>query len=265
MIKKLYVVGSNTKKSLSPVIFNYWFKKNNISAKYKFKEYNKKNFKTEIKKILDQKTTIGFNVTIPFKETMKKMLHKVDLHAVKIGAVNFVVKENNKWIGKNTDWLGFEKSINLNKRKIKKNIVIVIGYGGASKAVIYSLKKMKFKKIIIANRTVSKINKIKDSQIKPIEIKDISKYLKAANLIVNTTPVDVLKNIINNKRKIDVLACDIVYSPKETGFLSHFKKNKRIYGISMLVHQAKPCFENLFSIKIRNTKELFLLLDKKIK
>ena len=71
-MKNFFVIGGQTSKSLSPLIFNYWFKKYNIKAKYSFLEVTKKNFDNEIVKKLSDKNTQGLNVTIPFKKDIIK-------------------------------------------------------------------------------------------------------------------------------------------------------------------------------------------------
>ena len=97
-MKKFYVVGNKSSKSLSPTIFNYWFKKYNINAKYGFIELNIKNFDKKIKEILDNKDIGGLNITIPFKQTIIKHIDNLDQHAKKINAVNCVtVNEKKKW------------------------------------------------------------------------------------------------------------------------------------------------------------------------
>ena len=87
-MKKLYVVGNKASKSLSPTIFNYWFKKYKIKASYGYLEFTDKNFNKKIKEVLEKKDTLGLNVTIPFKKKIIKHLGKIDAHAKKIGAVN---------------------------------------------------------------------------------------------------------------------------------------------------------------------------------
>ena len=76
--KKAYVVGTNVEKSLSPLIFNYWFKKYKINASYDFKAIKEKDFNEEIKKVLKEKNLCGLNIPIPFKEKILKKMHKLD-------------------------------------------------------------------------------------------------------------------------------------------------------------------------------------------
>ena len=265
-MKKAYVIGSNANDSLSPLIFKYWFKQNKILGEYFSREIKPENFNKEIKKILEEEGVCGFNVTIPFKECVIKEIDSVDEHSKKIGAVNFVSKTKNGWIGKNTDWTGFSKTINTKSTALNKKNAVVLGYGGASKAVIYALKKENFEAIKVFNRTEEKIHHLKkEPGVSPISLKHLKSHLFDADLVINTTPVNALQSTLNQKDIIKSMAFDIVYRPQETDFLSYFDKEKRLYGISMLVYQAAPCFEEWFGVKPVIDRGLFNLLGDHIK
>ena len=94
--KKIYVIGTNVDKSLSPLIFNHWFKKYKINAIYDFRTIKEKNFNKEINEILKEKNLCGLNVTIPFKEKILKKMDKLDKASTIIRAVNCVTIRNNK-------------------------------------------------------------------------------------------------------------------------------------------------------------------------
>ena len=262
-MKKAYVIGSNVKKSMSPLIFEYWFKQNNIAGEYVAKEIKLKNFDKEIKTILNEKNVCGFNVTIPFKEIIIKKIDKTDEHSEKIGAVNFVSKTNIGWMGKNTDWIGFSKAINAKGKNLIKKTALVIGYGGASKAIVYALKKENFKEIKVFNRTEERIYHLKKERgITPLSLGDLKEHLLDASLIINTTPINPLKSLLIQGEIKNTAALDIVYSPQETDFLLNFSKEKRLYGISMLVYQAAPCFEEWFGVRPSVDLELLNLLSR---
>ena len=110
-MKKAYVIGKNASKSLSPTIFNYWFKKHNIEGEYGFKEIDESSFNNIIPAILKEKDLCGLNITIPFKEKIMGYLHSIDKNAKQIGAVNCISKTDEGFEGTNTDWIGFEESI----------------------------------------------------------------------------------------------------------------------------------------------------------
>jgi len=267
------VVGTNVDKSLSPLIFNHWFKKYKINATYGFKVIKKKNFNKEIVKILKEKNLCGLNITIPFKENILKKMDRLDKASKTIQAVNCVTVKNKKYYGHNTDWSGFRDALfnALNKKKvtIKPNgKILLIGYGGAAKAVLYSLSLMgaKWKKnTIVFNRSKEKIKILSVFQKTTFSLNKIQNHLNDAFLIINTTPKNVLADLKIKKIKHKVVVCDIVYKPKETKFLKHFiNPSAKIYGINMLINQAKPCFFNWFGVKPSEDKNLTKKLLKEI-
>ena len=261
-MKNFFVIGSKTTQSLSPLIFNYWFKLYKIEAKYFFVETKKNNFEKVLSQKIMDKATFGYNVTIPFKNDVFKHIDTMDNHAKKIGAVNCVkIKKKSKGI--NTDWIGYLNSIKGYKiNKSKK--VIILGYGGASKAIVYGLYYKGFKNILVFNRSKKLIN-LGGRKFFTKEYNVIDKFLHDASIIINTTPINPLSKkqaMIVNK---NVLVSDIVYRPKNTTFLNNFKKNKKIYGITMLVEQAIQCFYEWFGYKPRIDLKLMKILNNKIK
>ena len=259
---KFYVVGNRVSKSLSPAIFNYWFKKYKIKAKYDFLELNNKNFDKKINEKLKDKNVVGLNITIPFKQKIIKHVDKQDKHSVHIGAINCLHKKS-KIKGINTDWEGYFKTLPKIKNPSKKNVVL-LGYGGAALAIHYVLNNKGFKKISIFNRTKKKINFVKERKY-TLGYNQLKKYLERADIIINTTPLNPIdranKKLVSSK----TLLSDIVYKPKETRFLKSFPKNKKIYGISMLLEQAIPCFNLWFGFKPTIDKKLIKILEKELK
>ncbi len=266
-MKKAHVIGTKVSKSLSPIIFDYWFKKYNISAEYSFKEINEDIFDKEIKKILEDKNVCGFNVTIPFKEKIIKHINILDTHTKSIGAVNCVTKTDNGLEGTNTDFIGFEKSIRWQEENgvsklEKKETALVIGYGGAAKAIIYSLIKTGFKKVRVFNRSFEKIQNLEG--IYPHKIEEISNFFNVADIVINTIPVNYKNNIKLHKTKhaenkntqpTTPHGYDICYN-ENTFFLKNIEHAKRFYGIHMLIHQAAPCFHRWFGVEPRADNNL---------
>ena len=150
-MKQFFVIGDKASKSLSPVIFNYWFKKYKVSAHYSFVEVTKENFNKTLTKKLKEKNIKGFNVTIPFKKNILKHVDSKTIHAQKIGAVNCVTV-GKKIKATNTDWIGYLNSIKNEKIKKNKNILI-LGYGGAAQAIYYGLGLKGYKNINVFNRS----------------------------------------------------------------------------------------------------------------
>ena len=261
-MKNFFVIGDKASTSLSPLIFNHWFEKYNIRAKYYFLEVSKKNFDTEIVKKIRDKKIQGFNVTIPFKKDIIKYLDNKNIHAQNIGAVNCVTI-GNKIKGINTDWVGYLNSIKQEKINKNKNILI-LGFGGASQAIYYGFFFKGYKNVSIFNRSKKTIN-INRSNKYTKDYSLINSYLVKSDLIINTTPTNPLtKKQISSIKKTTIIS-DIVYQPKETPFLKKFKSNKKIYGISMLIEQALPCFKQWFGFIPVVDEVLIKKLNKKIR
>jgi len=129
--KKAYVIGTNVSSSLSPAIFEYWFKKYNVNARYNYKEIKEENFDKEIRLLRNEKDLVGFNITIPYKEKIENYLDDsfqrdwgAGLDGAKLPINCVSVEGQNFWNGTNTDWEGavntyvsFEEKIEEHKSK----------------------------------------------------------------------------------------------------------------------------------------------------
>ena len=176
----------------------------------------------------------GLNVTIPYKEKIITYLDEVDKAASIIGAVNTIAKKDNKLIGFNTDYIGFIESF---KNNLNFKNALILGTGGASKAIQYALniKNINFD---IGSRKNNK---------KYISYDLINKKIKDYDLIINTTPLgtfpDVSKKPKINYKLINAnhFCYDLIYNPEKTSFLKECeKKGARIMnGLEMLKSQAE--------------------------
>ena len=154
-MKQFAVIGNPIEHSLSPDLHNYVYKLLSINALYK----KKKVFHSELSLIMDDLRTgelNGVNVTIPHKENVIEYLDEINPRAKTIGAVNVIHKNGDKLFGNNTDWFGFTMSLKKNGIKVNGKEVIVLGAGGSSKSIIFSLKQSGVKKIVLLNRTFQK-------------------------------------------------------------------------------------------------------------
>ena len=260
-MKNFFVIGDQASKSLSPLIFNYWFKKYNLKAKYSYIQTDKASFDKKIKQVLSDNKTRGLNITIPFKRQAIKHAGILDIHSKTIQAVNCITKKNNIE-GSNTDWVGYFKSLPKNSTLSKKTVVL-IGYGGAAHAIHYLLLKKKVKKIIIINKTKRKLKFTKKNRF-TTPVNKLQKYINIADIIINATPINPIKEKHVSLVKKTAIVSDIVYKPKETLFLKQFPKNKKTYGINMLIYQAIPCFKKWFGFYPSVDKKLLQLINKKI-
>ena len=188
-------------------------------------------------------TLKGFNVTIPYKEDIFKYLDDVDTDAKQIGAVNCVKIIDNQFLkGFNTDTYGFEKSIIplLEKHHTK---ALILGTGGASKAIAFTLKKLK-----IDYKLVSRTPKNNQFSYQDLDKTILSEY----TIIINTTPLgtkgkseNLFPNIPYQFLTNNHLLYDLIYNPKETVFLKKGKNHgaKTKNGLEMLVLQADKSWE----------------------
>ena len=159
--------------------------------------------------------------------------------------------------------MGYLNSIKQEKINKNKNILI-LGFGGASQAIYYGFFFKGYKNVSVFNRSKKAIN-IGGTNKYTKDYSLINSYLIKSDLIINTTPINPLNKKQTNLIKKTTIISDIVYKPKETLFLKEFKFNKKIYGISMLVEQALPCFNKWFGFVPVVDESLIKKLYKKIK
>jgi shikimate dehydrogenase len=232
--RKFGLIGKNIDYSFSKKYFSEKFKKENLDCTYS--NFDVVNI-SEIESILQNNSISGYNVTIPYKEEIIKFLDEIDEVAKDIGAVNTIKKIDNKNIGFNTDSIGFEKSLlPLIENKIPKN-ALILGSGGASKAIKYVLKKLK-----INYSTVSRKEGKSEFVYENLNEVILSKF----KMIINCSPVGTFPNI-NNCPNIpykfltkDHILYDLVYNPIESLFLKRGRKLgcKTKNGLEMLEIQA---------------------------
>ena len=282
MKKKIAILGHPIKHTLSPKMHNYWLKELKINGKYEAINTPVQNLEKTIEK-LNKHGYKGVNLTIPLKEEALKYLDKKDKLVNITGAANVLIFSKQGQIeGKNTDVFGFKKSlINLVKNKERK-IAIVIGGGGAARAVLCVLIQMKYKKIILCNRTRKKAELVKRNFIEKISsnlkthiicknLKDIKKNIKEANLLVNTTPMGMKKfpslNIDIKDLKTNSTVFDLIYNPLETKLVKESKKSgiTNTNGLDMLMYQAQRSFYYWLNKKPKITNKLKKILEKEIK
>ena len=263
-MKKYLVIGNPIEHSLSPLLHNYWIRKNKINAIYEKEKLDRKDLGNLISKVKNKKIH-GINVTVPFKKDIISNLENLTPEAENTQSVNTIYLDNNKVTGHNTDIDGFRFAIQDINFNVSEKDILIIGAGGVAPSIIYSLIKMKASQIILTNRTREKAENLKNI-FKNLKIIDWGKTQKS-DLIINATSLGLnVKDKINldfSKVGDNKLFYDVIYNPKETNFLKNAKilGNKTENGKKMFIHQAALAFNIWHGIQPEINKEVEGLLD----
>lgn len=254
MIKLYGVAGDPIAHSMSPKMHNYWFELYGIEACYHPFLIKEENLRDAVKGFKAFGMN-GFNVTVPHKVAIIPLLDGIDPLAKAIGAVNTVVNENGKLIGYNTDGPGFIKSLEKEISDLEQRKTLIIGAGGAARAIYFSMAERGVGEIDIFNRTAEKAEQLKkecpfDVKTKILEKEEAEKLLAEYDLIIQTTSIGMSPRIdespisIHNLRK-DAFVCDIIYNPLKTKILQEAEeKGAGIKnGVDMFVYQGALAFE----------------------
>ncbi len=190
-MKKQYgILAYPAKHSFSPILFNEIFKKLRINAKYDYFEINEKSFEKFVKNINKEKIN-GLAISLPYKEKILKYLDKTDIHSKKIGAVNTLVNKEGILYGYNVDFIGSNKALKEKIKTLKNSLVVVLGAGGAARAVIYGLLKEGVN-VCIKNRSKDSAEKIVSDFKKDFNSKIYSEdfnSLTTGDILINTTSI----------------------------------------------------------------------------
>lgn len=253
---KTGVIGHPIAHTKSPLIHGYWIETYGLQGCYEAIDVPCETLPSHVRGLVDRGYA-GFNVTVPHKEMIFDLCDEVDGLAREVGAVNTVVIDDSKLLGTNTDVFGFVQNIKSTAPDFDFTAgrAVVLGAGGAARAVIKGLIDEGVPKILLLNRTREKAETL--AQTPNIEVGDWherSTLLEGANLLVNTTSLGM-----DGKPALDMnlnalpqtaLVNDIVYAPLYTDLLSQARDqgNPIVTGIGMLLHQARPSFERWFGI-----------------
>ena len=253
MLKTFAVIGDPIDHSLSPTIHNAAYRELEMDCTYIAYRVAQGELATGIESLKKIKIS-GFNVTIPHKIEMMKYIDNLDDNCKKIGAVNTVLNDDGILRGFNTDMDGFLEPLKRKEIEIKNSKILMLGAGGAARAIIAGFQKEDARKITIVNRTKSKGDELAnfsselglDSISKSIG--DINNLDSEFDIVVNASSLGLNneKNIIPSKLFDEQTAVyDIVYKPIKTDLINTAKekKSKIIFGYEMLLGQAIRSFE----------------------
>jgi len=262
--------------SLSPCIHGFWLRQYNIAGSYEALAVKPENLPVALLE-LKAKGYVGVNLTIPHKVAACKIVDALDPSAQRIGAVNLVtVDERGRLLGSNTDAYGFTQNLLASGFKPKNGTAVVLGAGGACRAILVALADMGFSTIRIANRTREYAERLAEefstsqTKISVLSWNNAPQALSDIDLLVNATSLGMKGQpaLIFSLDKLPPAAAvaDVVYAPIETKILKKAKQQgfKTIDGLGMLLHQARPSFKAFFGRDPEVTEELksFVLSEK---
>ncbi|MGL4405255.1 MAG: shikimate dehydrogenase [Notoacmeibacter sp.] len=269
-VKRAFVLGHPITHSRSPLIHNHWIKTYGLHASYEAIDVapgTLPEFLTHVR----SGEFVGGNVTVPLKEEAFAAVDALTKTAKSIGAVNTVYMEDGRLWGDNTDAYGF--SANLADKAAQWSslrIALVIGAGGAARAIVKSLVDANFKRIFVLNRTLSRAKLLETdfgTSVVAGPLADFAIYAKTADVIINTSSLGMAGKedmaFDFSKAQTSSLVTDIVYVPLETSFLKSARLAglKTVDGLGMLLHQAVPGFERWFGVRPEVTPELRSLIE----
>ncbi len=257
---KIYgIFGFPLKHTLSPAMQEAVFKKFRIDAAYLALELDPPAFK-RLARNFPKTFLAGFNVTVPYKQTVMPYLDEISRDAMAIGAVNTVKRTGKKFKGYNTDWQGFVDALKEAHFNPTGKKAVVLGAGGAARACVYGLMKKGVREIALFNRHPERAEKIKKDfrKIFPRVAVKVSGFkrevlkteLGNADLLLNTTSVGLKRDdsaLVEASmipfRKLWVY--DLIYNPPDTPLLemARRKKQRTLNGASMLLYQGARAFE----------------------
>ncbi|ANN56077.1 shikimate dehydrogenase [Mesorhizobium loti NZP2037] len=267
--KKAFVTGHPIKHSRSPKIHGHWLAQHGIDGSYEAIDVAPQDF-AEFIAALQANGFRGGNVTIPHKEAAFALVHRRDQAAEEIGAVNTLWFEDGLLWGGNTDGHGFAANLDdYAPGWANTGPAVVLGAGGASRAIIQALKQRGVGDIRIVNRTLARAQELRDrfsAGVSAHGTAETHELLADAGLLVNTTALGMVGNegLAADPALLPdhAIVTDLVYVPLETPLLAAARARglKTVDGLGMLLNQAVPGFEHWFGIRPQVTAELRALI-----
>ena len=254
------IIGYPISHTFSPIMHNKAFKYLNLNFIYLPFLVKEKDLRYAIRAIRAL-NIVGVNVTIPHKEKVIKYLDETSSDVKKIGAVNTILNKNGKLIGFNTDKFGFVQPLVSQNVELKNKKIMVLGCGGASRAVCFGLLENNISSLLITDIIKEKAIRLKrdlrkfykDCKIEIVHSSSeiIFNRLKDIDILVNATPVGMKPDSNSSpvykipKENKKLIVYDLVYNPVRTKLLNLAEKQnlKTINGIEMLIYQGAKAFE----------------------
>ena len=264
------VLGWPVRQSRSPLIHNHWLHTYGLLGSYEHAETPPETFAAFVRAFAAN-GFVGGNVTAPHKEAAFALLDHAEPSAAALAAANTLWLADGQLHGANTDGFGF--LANLDDRapgwEGGRKVALVLGAGGASRAVVHALAERGFERVAVVNRTVERAETVAGlagSAGVACGYDELWRWLALADVVVNATSLGMAgKGALDvhlGEMPDEAVVTDLVYVPLETPFLAAAKAqgNRTVDGLGMLLHQAVPGFERWFGVRPEVTPELRALV-----
>ncbi len=259
MTTKAFVIGHPIAHSRSPLIHGTWLAEHGIDGSYEPIDVAPEALPAFFERLRSGEFA-GGNVTIPHKEAVFDLCDSVDPLARTIGAVNTLVVEGRRVRGTNTDYLGFLGNLDAAAPGWSDGLetAVVLGAGGAARAILVALQARGVGSILLLNRTRETAERLASElpgEIVPAGLADFNHVASPAGLVVNTTSIGMhgsrFEGLDLSVLRPGSLVTDIVYVPLETPLLADARALglRTVDGLGMLLHQAVPGFEAWFGTR----------------
>ena len=259
MTIKAFVIGHPINHSRSPLIHGTWLEQHGIDGTYEAIDVAPAELPAFFERLRSGEFA-GGNVTIPHKEAVFALCDEVDPLARMIGAVNTLVVRDGKVFGSNTDYLGFLGNLDAAAPGWSDgpNDALIIGAGGAARAVLVALRRRNGGRVHVLNRTLANAKALVDEIDGPFEANGFEDFAALAphiGLVVNTSSIGMHGSRFDwldlGLLPKTALVTDIVYTPLQTPLLIDAVMHglKTVDGLGMLLHQAVPGFAAWFGTR----------------
>jgi shikimate dehydrogenase len=260
------VIGWPVAHSRSPLIHGYWLAHYGIDGSYEHAAVPPDAFDAFVKGLAEH-GFVGANVTLPHKEKALALCPSLTETARRLGAVNTLWLEDGTLHGDNTDGEGLLGALDQDAPgwDTRRGSAVVLGAGGAARAVVDALLSRDMDRIVVVNRTRARAEDISARAGTPVCVADWDRradVLEGADLLVNTTSLGMAGQppleIDLAKLPAPAVVCDIVYVPLETELIGSARRRglRHVSGLGMLLHQAVPGFRRWFGVEPQVTAEL---------
>ncbi|MFG1462742.1 shikimate dehydrogenase [Xanthobacter sp. DSM 24535] len=259
MSVKLCISGHPVAYSRSPMLHGYWMEKQGLAGSYGREDVPPEDASAFYANFAAHGYA-GGNVTAPNKEIAFRTVAEADETARALGAVNTLWFEDGRLHGGNTDVYGFMANLDAGAPgwDTSGGPVLVLGAGGAARAIVYGLLSRGVEKLWLANRTLNRAQALADQfgpRVVPISLNEIAAPLADAALLVNTTSLGMKGHppleLDFSPLKTEAVVTDAVYVPLETPLLkaARARGHRIVDGLGMLLHQGVPGFERWFGVR----------------